>query len=140
MRVQTYLSFDGRCQEALEFYRDALNAKIGQVVRVRDIPQGPPGADANHVVYAQLQVGETTLLAMDGGCAGQSAFAGFSLSLIAATDEETERLFGRLAEGGAVRAALAPTFFSSRYGMVADRFGVNWMVLTASAATAHAAA
>jgi PhnB protein len=136
MQVQTYLTFNGRCQEALDFYREALGAEVTQVTRIRDVPEPPRGASGDNIVYASLQIGETTVLAMDGPSTGAAQFAGFHLSLVTQTDEETERLFGRLAEGGAVRMALTPTFFSSRWGIVADRFGVNWMVLTASPVTA----
>jgi PhnB protein len=139
MQVQTYLTFNGRCQEALDFYRDALGAEVTEVIRIRDVPEPPHGADANNIVYASLQIGETTVLAMDGPSKGAAAFAGFHLSLVTQGDEETERLFGRLADGGSIHVPLTPTFFSSRWGIVADRFGVNWMVLTASvAATAQA--
>lgn len=136
MQIQTYLTFDGRCDEALDFYHEALGAEVTSVVRLRDVPDASPDRDGNSVVYASLQIGETTLLAMDGGCNGASPFGGFSLSLITESDEQTEQLFARLADGGTVRAPLAPTFFSSRWGLVADRFGVSWMVLTGSAAQA----
>ena len=136
MQVQTYLTFNGRCQEALDFYRDALGAEVTEVVRIRDVPEPPKGADGDNIVYASLQVGETTVLAMDGPSAEGAQFAGFHLSLITRSDEETELLFGRLAAGGTVQVPPAPAFFSSRWGMLADRFGVNWMVLTASPAPA----
>ena len=134
MRVQPYLFFDGRCEEALEFYRRALGAKVEMLMPFKDNPEpanNPPDAEGK-VMHASLRIGESTIMASDGRCQGQPSFQGFSLSLTAADDAEAERLFTALAEGGQVQMPLAKTFFSSRFGVVADRFGVSWMVVTAS--------
>jgi PhnB protein len=83
------------------------------------------------VMHMSFRIGDTTLLASDGQCTGQPNFQGFSLSLTAADDAEAEGLFASLADGRQMRMPLAKTFFSSRFGMVADRFGVPWMILVA---------
>jgi PhnB protein len=131
--VQTYLSFDGRCEEAIEFYRHALGAEVIMLMRFKDNPEPQPGmcspGSDNKIMHASLRIGETTLMASDGRCTGKMAFQGFSLSLTVSTEAEAERLFAALAEGGQVQMPLAKTFFSARFGMVADRFGVSWMVL-----------
>jgi PhnB protein len=91
----------------------------------------PPGTE-DKVMHMSFRIGDTTVLASDGRCQGQPSFRGFSLTLTAADDAEAERLFGALADGGQVQMPLAKTFFASNFGMVADRFGVSWMVLAKS--------
>jgi PhnB protein len=135
MQVQPYLFFDGRCEEAVEFYRGALGAEVTMLMRFKDSPEPhdgmvPPGA-GDKVMHASLRIGDTTVLASDGRCLGQPSFQGFSLSLTAPEDAEAERLFATLADGGQVQMPLTKTFFSSRFGMVADRFGVSWMIYVA---------
>jgi PhnB protein len=133
MRVQPYLFFEGRCDEALEFYRRALGAEVEMLMRFKDSPDPgscPPGAE-DKVMHASFRIGDATLMASDGRCQGQPSFQGISLSLTAADDAEAERRFAALAEGGQVQVPLEKTFFSSRFGMVADRFGVPWMVVVA---------
>ncbi len=132
MIVQPYLMFDGRCEEALAFYGRALGAEVAMMMRFKDSPEPPremaPGNE-NKVMHASFRIGETTILASDGHCGGRPNFEGFSLTITAADEAEAERLFTALAEGGQVRMPLAKTFFSPRFGMLADRFGVGWMVL-----------
>ena len=133
MQVQPYLFFDGRCEEALEFYRSALGAEVTSLHRFKDSPEPhapgmiPSGAE-NKVMHASFRVGSTTVLASDGRCAGRPSFQGFSLSITVPNDADAERLFTALGQGGQVQMPLTKTFFSSRFGMVADRFGVSWMV------------
>jgi PhnB protein len=128
MRAEPYLFLQGRCQEALDFYRTAVGAEVQMVVRFGDMPNAPPGAE-NNVMHAVIRIGDTTVMASDGQGAGPAQFHGFSLSLAADTDAEAERLFAALAQGGEVRMPLMPTPFASRMGMLADRFGVPWMVV-----------
>jgi PhnB protein len=136
MLVQPYLFFDGKCEEAVEFYRRALGAEVEMLMRFRDSPEPaqpgmvPPGAE-DKVMHAALRIGDTMVLGSDGRCLGQPDFRGFALSLTAADDAEADRLFAALADGGQVQMPLSKTFFSSRFGMVADRFGVSWMVYVA---------
>ncbi len=132
--VQTYLNFDGRCEEAIEFYRRALGAEVTMLMRFKDSPEPPkPGCTApgseNKIMHASMRIGGTTVMASDGHCTGKPSFQGFSLSLTAPTEAVAERLFAALAEGGQVQMPLAKTFFSPRFGMVVDRFGVSWMIL-----------
>ena len=136
MLVQPYLFFDGKCEEAVEFYRRTLGAEVVMMMRFRDSPEPdqpgmvPPGAE-NKVMHAALRIGDTMVLGSDGRCLGQPDFRGFALSLTAADEAEADQLFAALAEGGQVQMALSKTFFSPRFGMVADRFGVSWMVYVA---------
>ena len=136
MQVQPYLFFDGRCEEAVTYYRKALGAEVSMLMRFRDSPvpdqQGmvPPGAE-DKVMHMQFRIGDTTILASDGRCLGKPSFQGFALSLTASTEAEAEKMFASLADGGQVQMPMAKTFFSPRFGMVADRFGVSWMVYVA---------
>jgi len=137
MQVQPYLFFDGRCEEAIEFYRKELGAEVTMLMRYKDSPEPqqpgmiPPGAEEK-VMHANLRIGESELMASDGHCQGQPSFQGFALSLTARDDAEAERLFAALADGGQVQMPMSKTFFSSRFGMAADRFGVSWMVIVAA--------
>lgn len=134
MQVQSYLFFDGRCEEAIEFYRKALGAEVEMLMRFKDCPQPPPAGtfppgSENKVMHASLRIGDTKVLASDSRCTGQPSFQGFGMALTAANEAEADRVFTALAEGGEVQMPLGKTFFSPRFGMVADRFGVTWMVL-----------
>jgi PhnB protein len=133
MVVQPYLFFEGRCEEALEFYRQALGAKVGMMMRNREAPdQPPPGmlppGSEDKIMHAAFKVGDATLMASDGRCSGQPDFRGVYLSLSVTSEAEADRIFGALAVGGQVHMPLGETFFARRFGMVADRFGLGWMV------------
>jgi PhnB protein len=136
MNVQPYLFFDGRCEEALEFYRKTIGAETLMLMRFNESPEPcdpsmvPPGSE-NKVMHSTFRVGDATLMASDGNCKGQAKFDGFSLSLTVSSSAEAERRFAALGEGGQVQMPLAKTFFSPSFGMVADRFGVSWMVYVA---------
>ena len=134
MTIQPYLFFDGKCEEALDFYKRALGAEVTMLMRYKDSPEPtppgmvPPGSE-NKVMHAHLRIGDTSIMASDGRCQGKPSFQGFSLTLTVPNDAEAERLFGVLAEGGQAQMPLTKTFFSSRFGMLADRFGVGWMII-----------
>jgi PhnB protein len=134
MLVQPYIIFDGRCDEALEFYKKAIGAKVGMLMRWKDSPDKtmctPQNADK--VMHSQFQIGDTTVMASDGSNSGKPNFQGIMLSISANTEAEVDRIFNGLAEGGQVQMPLDKTFFSPRFGMLADKFGVGWMVLVAS--------
>jgi PhnB protein len=143
MEVQTYLFFDGRCDEALAFYRKTLGAEVTMLMRFKENPEPVPaegcagsegmGApDGEKVMHASFTVGGTTLMASDGRNTGKPVFQGFSLSLLAKDEAEAQRLYAALGEGGQVQMPMAKTFFSPAFGMVEDRFGVSWMVLVRS--------
>jgi len=132
-QVQPYLFLEGRCEEAVEFYRRTLGAEVIMLMRFKDSPDQtmiPPGA-ANRVMHASLRIGESTVLASDGRCEGRASFQGFALSLTVSSEAEADRLFAALQEGGQVHMPLTKTFFSPRFGMLADRFGVSWMIYVA---------
>ena len=131
MQVQPYLTFDGRCEEALAFYEKALGAKVEMLMRVKDSPDAGAcaGVAPDKVMHSCLRIGDTAIMASDGYAKGQPRFEGFSLSINAADDEDAKRRFNALADGGQVQMPLAKTFFASSFGMVADRFGVSWMVI-----------
>ena len=134
MQIQPYLFFDGRCEEAIGFYRSALGAKVEMLMRFRDSPEPPkpgmcpPGSD-DKIMHASFRVGDTLVMASDGMVKGAPEFRGFSLSLDAATEAEADRLFAALGKGGKVEMPLNKTFFSPRFGMLTDKFGVGWMVI-----------
>jgi PhnB protein len=133
MPIQPYLFFNGRCEEAIGFYQRALGAQVEMLMRFKDSPDPPPpGAvppgHEDKVMHASLRIGDSVLMASDG-CAEEAArFDGFALSLTPADAAQARGLFDALADGGEVRMALAPTFWSPCFGMLVDRFGVSWMV------------
>src|ERR1700680_2780258 len=131
MQIQTYLFFDGRCDDALEFYNKAIDAKVEMLMRYKDAPDQSMISPGSHdkVMHAAVRVGDTQVLMSDGHCQGKPVFQGFSLTITAPDNAEGERRFGALAEGGQVQMPLAETFFASRFGMLADKFGVGWMIL-----------
>ena len=136
MQLHPYLFFDGRCEEAIEFYRKAAGAEVTMLMRFKDSPEPhapgmlPPGTE-NNVMHARLQIGGTSLLVSDGRCHGSPSFEGFALSLTVSDEATAEKLFLGLSDGGKVQMPLGKTFFSPKFGMVADRFGVSWMVYVA---------
>jgi PhnB protein len=122
--------FNGRCEEALEFYKKALGAKVEMMMRFKEAPEGQctPGSE-NKIMHSCFRVGDTALMASDGMMQGKPEFKGISLTLNAKTESEAERLFGALSEGGQVQQPLIKTFFSPKFGVLADKFGVSWMVV-----------
>ena len=136
MLVQPYLFFDGRAEEAVAFYRKTLGAEVTMLMRFKDSPDpsmSPPDSpNANKVMHMSLKIGDSTVLGSDGRCMGQANFQGFALSLTAANEAEATKLFAALGEGGQVQMPLTKTFFSPAFGMLADRFGVSWMVYVAA--------
>jgi len=131
MPIQPYLSFEGRADEAIEFYKKALGAKVEMLMRFKEAPDQSmisPGS-GEKVMHAALKIGDATMLMSDGHNTGKQTFQGISLTLYAKDAAEAGKLFGALAEGGEVRMPLAKTFFSPSFGMLADKFGVGWMVI-----------
>lgn len=140
MKVQPYLNFDGRAEEAIAFYKQAIGAKVGILMRCKDAPEGPPVRPGleDKIMHADFTVGETTLMVSDGYCTGSAlSFQGITLSLSADDDAGAKRLFDALlADGGQVQMPLGKTFFASSFGMLTDRFGVGWMVIAGNTGTA----
>lgn len=128
--VQPYLFFGGRCEEALEFYRNAIGAEVQMLTRYNESPEPSSMPECFHdkVMHASVRVGATTFMASDGMCEGPATFEGFSLSVTVPDAAEAERVFGALSDGGLVTMPLEKTFWSRKFGMLQDRFGVGWMV------------
>jgi PhnB protein len=134
MAIQPYLFFDGRCEEALDFYKRALGAEITMLMRFKDSPEPPsadkmPAGSENKVMHSSFRIGDSEMMASDGYCQGKPSFQGFGLSLPARDEAQAEKFFTALADGGQVQQPLIKTFFSPKFGMAADRFGVTWMVI-----------
>lgn len=134
MKIEPYLFFAGRCEEAIDFYRRALGAEVTMLMRFSDNPEPqppgllPPGSD-NKVMHASLRIGDTNVMMSDGMGAGELNFKGTTLSLGVQDAAQAQKYFAALSEGGTVNMPLGKTFYSSQFGMVADRFGVPWMVI-----------
>jgi PhnB protein len=137
MNVQPYLSFEGRAQEAIDFYQSALGAKVDMIMKFKDAPpeaqQGMSPGSADKIMHAAFHIGDTQVMASDGQCSGKASFSGIALTLNATTNGEAEKLFNALAQGGQVNMPMSETFFADRFGMVADKFGVGWMVINPKA-------
>ena len=136
MQVQPYLFFEGQCEQAIEFYEKALGAKVQRLLRFKDCPEPPnkncSGSAAPHgdkVMHASLEIGQTQVLVSDGRCQSSPEFKGFSLTLTVEDEEQVEKMFNALLDGGQILMPLDKTFFASKFGMVKDRFGVTWIVL-----------
>lgn len=129
--VQPYLFFGGKCEEAIEFYRQAIGAEVEMLTRYHESPEPPPGLPScfgEKVMHASFRIGGTTVMASDGMCEGPATFEGFSLSIAVSDEADADRIFNALAEGGLVTMPLEKTFWSPKFGMLTDRFGVGWMV------------
>jgi len=131
--VQPYLFFNGRCEEALEFYKKALGAEVVMTMRYKESPEPPPPGMVppgfeNKIMHTSFRVGQTVVMASDGCSTDAVKFEGFSLSLALSTPEEVDRIFNALAEGGQVTMPAGKTFWSPRFGMVTDKFGIGWMI------------
>ena len=136
MSIEAYLFFNGRCEEALEFYKKALGAEVTMLMRFKDSPEPPapgmvPPGSENKIMHVSFRIGDSTVMASDGHCTGQTNFQGFSLSVTVPNEAEADKKFAALAEGGKVLMPMGKTFWSPRFGMVTDRFGVGWMVSVA---------
>ena len=132
MQVQPYLFFDVRCEEALDFYRKSLGAQVDMTMRYKESPEPPPPGMVppgyeNKIMHSSFRVGDSTVMAADD-CTGHPKPQGFSLSITVPDEAQADKVFGALAEGGKVTMPLSKTFWSPKFGMVDDRFGVHWMV------------
>ena len=131
MQIEPYLFFDGRAEEAADFYQRTLGAKLEMLMRFKESPEPtsiPPGGE-DKVMHMSLKIGDTRLMGSDGHCQGAPKFAGMSLSLTVGNEAESQKVFAALADGGEVQMPLNKTFFSPSFGMLTDRFGVGWMVM-----------
>ena len=132
MQIQPYLFFDGRAEEAIEFYKKTLGAKVDMMMRFKDSPEKNPSctpSDDSKIMHASLTIGQTRVMTSDGRNSGKPKFEGFALSLDAKDEADADRMFGALSAGGQVTMPMGKTFFSPRFGMCADKFGVHWMII-----------
>jgi PhnB protein len=144
MQVQTYLIFNGRCEEAIEFYKKTVGAKVEMMMRFSDNPEPPAKSDAasgcgvaadpNKIMHSCIRIGDTAIMASDGMMDGTAEFKGFSLTLNPTDEAEARRLFAALSDGGQVHQPLIKTFFSPCFGVLADKFGMGWMIVLEQAA------
>jgi len=132
MLIQPYLNFDGRCEEAINFYTRTLGAKVEMLMRVGESPEGPPPGmqvPPEKIMHASFRIGESVVMASDCYCTGQPKFQGVTLSISVKDEAEADRVFNALSDGGKVQMPIGKTFFSPRFGMVEDKFGLGWMVI-----------
>lgn len=131
--IQPYLFFNGNCEEAVKFYQQALGAEVQMMMRYKESPE-PPSPDhptppnwGDKIMHTSFKIGDTVVMASDG-CDEKNTFEGFSLSITVPDEADADRVFAALCEGGQVRLPLTKTFWSPRFGMLQDKFGVGWMV------------
>jgi PhnB protein len=134
MKIEPYLFFNGRCDEAIDFYRNTVGAEVLMLIRYKDSPEPPPPGmlppgSENKVMHATLRIGDTNVMAADGHCSGQLSFQGFSLAITVEDESSAARVYKGLADGGKSKMPLTKTFFSPSFGMLTDRFGVEWMIM-----------
>lgn len=137
MFIESYLFFEGRCDEAIAFYGEVVGAKVGALMRYRENPEGgeqcgPAPECGDKVMHATLRIGDTTVMLSDGLCTGTPNFQGFALTLVLQDEVEAARIFNAFAEGGVIKMPLGRTFWSPCFGMVADKFGITWMIMVVS--------
>ena len=143
MRVQPYLSFEGRAEEALDFYTKVVGAQVNVMMRFKEAPPmevsddgkgcadmgAPPAITGEKIMHSEFKIGDSVIMASDGYCSGKTNFGGISLAVQAKDDAEAKRIFDGLATGGQVQQPLIKTFFATSFGVLADKFGVSWMVV-----------
>ena len=131
MKMVSYLSFDGRCEEAIGFYAKTLGGRVGDTMRWGKSPMAEHVSADWHdkIMHAEVSAGESTLMASDSPPGRFEPMRGMSVSLFLDTVAESERVFAAFAEGGSVSMPVAPTFWAASFGMVTDRFGTPWMVI-----------
>ena len=137
MQVKPYLTFNGRCEEAINFYKAELGAEVLALMRFKENPPPPgmtPAGWDDKVMHSCFKIGESEVMASDGMCGDNAAFSGVTLSIQVQNESEADRAFNALSKGGKVKMPMGKTFFSPRFGMVDDRFGMSWMVVTMPAA------
>lgn len=136
MKVQAYVTFGGRCEEALAFYKKSIGAEVTGLIRWKDSPDAamkPPPGYEEKIMNASFRIGDTELMADDGMGEKHAEFKGMALAVEVADDAEAQRVFTALGQGGKVTMALVKTFWTSSFGMLTDKFGVPWMVNVATA-------
>ncbi len=130
MLVNTYLNFDGNCEEAFNFYEKLLGGRIVAMVRHGGTPMAAhvPLEQHNQITHARMFIGTQVLMGSDSPSQRHTAPQGFAVSISVDEPADAERIFAGLSEAGTVRMALQETFWARKFGMVTDRFGIPWMV------------
>jgi PhnB protein len=128
--IEPYLFFEGRCEEAIEFYKKAVGAEVVMMMRYKDAPDpnacgGVPG---DKIMHVSLRIGGSNVMASDGRCDEPMKFQGFALSLGVNTEADADKAFNALNQGGQVIMPLGKTFWSPKFGMLTDKFGIMWMI------------
>ena len=133
MALQPYLFFDGRTEEAIDFYKKAIGADVEMLMRWKDCPDksAVTPQNENKIMHASIKLGDDRILMSDGECHDKADFKGFSLTISAKTEADADKYFNALSAGGQVRMPMTKTFFSSKFGMLNDKFGIGWMVIVA---------
>jgi PhnB protein len=131
MQIQPYLFLDGRCEEAIDLYKSVFGAEVGMLMRWKDSPDKSmcTPTNENKVMHSSVTIGESRLMMSDGRNSGAPKFEGFALSVNAKDEADADRMFNALGNGGQVTMPMSKTFFSPRFGMVADKFGMQWMIM-----------
>ena len=133
MQIQPYLFMDGRCEEAIEFYKKVFGAEVGMLMRFKEAPPNDAPActpaSGEKIMHASVTIGESRVMMSDGRNTGAPKFEGFALSVNAKDEADAKRMFDALASGGQVTMPLGKTFFSPCFGMVADKFGMHWIII-----------
>ena len=130
--IEPYLFFNGRCEEAVKFYQQALGAELQMMMRYKESPAPlPPGSTpanwGDKIMHSSLKIGSNIVMASDG-CGESGKVQGFSLSISVPTEADAKQVFTALSEGGKVEMPLTKTFWSPCFGMLEDQFGIGWMV------------
>jgi PhnB protein len=131
--ITPYLNYDGRCEEAIEFYKKAVGATVDLLMRCKDAPLEPgqklsPGSEEK-ILHVSFRIGDARLMASDGYNKGAAQFKGIALSIDAKDAADAKRLFDGLSAGGKATMPLQETFYSPCFGMLEDKFGIDWMVI-----------
>lgn len=132
MSLSTYLTFNGNCREAFEFYRSVFGTEFVVLSTFAEAPEDMevPDADRDKVMHVTLPIGSSVLMGSDNDPTGPPVVVGnnFSISVDTEGREESDDLIGKLAAGGTVSMPMQETFWGSYFGLCTDKFGVNWMV------------
>jgi PhnB protein len=132
MKLTTYLNFPGNCREALAFYEKHLGAKTLVISTFDQMPGSdnlPPGLEKNGVMHARFTVGDSLVMASDGPAGRVEPMRSAYICISVDSNEEAERIYAALTEGGEVFMPMAEMFFAHRFGQFRDKFGINWMVI-----------
>ncbi|OEY99857.1 MULTISPECIES: VOC family protein [Stenotrophomonas] len=135
MKLIPFLGFNGKTHEAMAFYAQALGGKVTSEMKYSDMPpsdnmegcgdnQGP--SDPDLIAHSQLEVGDAILMAADGPGSGDNGST--TINVDVETEDEAERVFKALAEGGKITFPIGETFWAKRWGMLEDKYGKPWMV------------